>query len=233
MPQLLLASPDEFVLQAFQSSLAREGYGALEARSLGEARRALSRLRVDLLCVDTAFPPSDLVRFWRWLRSDPAQRGLPTLLVASRAAEVAEGLLPVALDGARDGVVCKPLEEEKLCQAVERLLVAGRGRREGRDLRAGPLRLAIGLRELGLPGGGGVRLTPTEFRLVRYLMERAGEIVPAEELLEQVWGYKQGTAGPEIVRAHIRNLRAKIRLAGSDPEVIRTLPGHGYGLPRR
>jgi two-component system OmpR family response regulator len=235
MPQLLVASPDEVVRQAFRRSLTPEGHTTFDVQTLSQARRALASLDVDLLCLDTAFRRSELVAFWGWLRSDPDCCNLPALLLASRRAVLADGLLPLAPDAARDQVLAKPLEQEELRREVARLLgVARRAARGERPLRAGPLRLRLGQRELSFAGGASVRLTPTEFRLIRYLMERVGEVVSTEELLEQVWGYAAGTAGPELVRAHIRNLRAKIRAAGLSPELspelIRTLPRHGYGL---
>ena len=69
-----------------------------------------------------------------------------------------------------------------------------------------------------------------EFKLLRCLMQRAGEFISAEELLEQVWGYAAGTGGPEIVRAHVSNVRRKLRDAGEDPLLLRTLPYKGYGF---
>lgn len=231
MPQLLLASPAEVVCQAFHRCLVPEGHTTFDVQTLSQARRALASLEVDLLCLDTSFRRSDLVAFWHWLRSEPDYSNLPALLLASRRAVLADGLLPLAPDPARDHVLAKPLEREELCREVARLVaVARRAARGERPLRAGPLRLRLGQRELSFAGGASVRLTPAEFRLIRYLMERAGEVVSTEELLEQVWGYAPGTAGPELVRAHIRNLRAKIRAAGFSPELISTLPRHGYGL---
>lgn len=234
MPQLLLASPDEVVLQALGQALATDGHTASRARTLSEARRALARLEVRALCLDTSFPRSEIVEFWQWLRSDPEHRSLPVLLLASPSARIADGLLPLAPERDRDAVLAKPLDDDEVRQEISRLLSARRrGRREGQVLRVGPLRLRPELRELSFMGGGDVRLTPIEFRLLRYLMEQPNEVVSTDELLEKVWGYAPETAGPEIVRAHVRNLRAKIRLAGFDAGIIRTLPGHGYGLAAR
>jgi DNA-binding response OmpR family regulator len=234
MPQLLLASPDEVVLQALGQALATDGHTTLNAHTLSEARRVLSRLEVGALCLDMSFHRSETASFWQWLRSDPDHRSLPALLLAPRSTRVADGLLPVTPERGRDAVLAKPLDADELRQEVGRLLSATRRRRrEGQALHVGPLRLHPDLREVSFAGRGSVRLTPTEFRLLRYLMEQPSEVISTDELLEKVWEYAPETAGPEIVRAHIRNLRAKMRLAGFDPGVIRTLPGHGYGLATR
>jgi DNA-binding response OmpR family regulator len=234
MPQLLLASPDEVVLQALGQALATDGHTTLNARTLSEARRALSRLEVGALCLDMSFHRSETAKFWQWLRSDADHRSLPALLLAPRSARVADGLLPVTPERDRDAVLAKPLDRDEVRQEMGRLLSGARRRRRGgQALRVGPLRLRPELREVSSTGGGSVRLTPTEFRLLRYLMERPRDVVSTDELLEKVWGYAPETAGPEIIRAHIRNLRAKMRLAGFDPGTIHTLPGHGYSLATR
>jgi DNA-binding response OmpR family regulator len=79
-------------------------------------------------------------------------------------------------------------------------------------------------------GARSVRLTPTEFRFTRYLARWPGQPVPIPDLLEHVWRYPQGTAGGEVVRAHVRNLRAKLREAGIPPDLIRTHRRAGYSF---
>jgi len=77
---------------------------------------------------------------------------------------------------------------------------------------------------------GTVSLTPTEFRLLMYLAERSGHVVSSAELLERVWEFYPGTGSSELVRSHIRNLRAKLRRASGGRELIRTTPRRGYRL---
>lgn len=79
-------------------------------------------------------------------------------------------------------------------------------------------------------GARSVRLTPTEFRFARYLARWPGQPVAVADLLEHVWRYPQGTAGGEVVRAHVRNLRAKLRDAGIPPDLIRTHRRAGYSF---
>ena len=76
--------------------------------------------------------------------------------------------------------------------------------------------------------GKTVLLTPVEFDLLHYLMSHAGEVISAERLLQEVWGYPPGTGSPDLVRVHIRNLRRKIEPSPSNPIYIRNVPRHGY-----
>lgn len=79
-------------------------------------------------------------------------------------------------------------------------------------------------------GSRSVRLTPTEFRFAAYLARWPGQPVSVPDLLEHVWRYPQGTAGSEVVRAHVRNLRAKLKSAGIPADLIRTYRRAGYSL---
>ena len=75
-----------------------------------------------------------------------------------------------------------------------------------------------------------VQLTPTEFRLLKYLAQRQGAIASSEELLEKVWEFYPGTGSSELVRSHVRNLRAKVRIAAPGRDLIQTVPRRGYRL---
>lgn len=97
----------------------------------------------------------------------------------------------------------------------------------GNVLHVGELGLDVVRRELSF-NGRSVGLTRLECSLLEYLMRRAGRPVPMEELLERVWGFEPGTGAPEVVRAHMRNLRGKIQGVGADRNLIVTLPGRGY-----
>lgn len=79
-------------------------------------------------------------------------------------------------------------------------------------------------------GARSVRLTPTEFRLVAYLARCPGQPVGFSDLLTHVWQYPEGTAGVEVIRAHVRNLRAKLRAASMPVDLICTHRRVGYSF---
>jgi DNA-binding response OmpR family regulator len=72
-----------------------------------------------------------------------------------------------------------------------------------------------------------VQLTSTEHRLLRYLMENPNRALSPGHLLQAVWEYPPNTGDPDLVRAHVRNLRAKIE-KNTDRRYIRTIHGVGY-----
>ncbi len=237
--QLLVASPDGSVLRAVQRCVIALGHVTYVARTLAEARRLLARMRVDLICLDSVFPHDESERLWRWLSADSSRSTPAVILLAPPSARTVPGALPAFFQPERDGLVPKPLDARELARETARLLAGGLRRgREAVLLQVGPMTLDGATRQLFFAGGGVLSPTPTEFRLLRCLMERPGEFVSAEELVEQVWNYPSGTGGPELVRAHVSNLRRKLRGIGQDPQLLRTIPYRGYGFmgderPRR
>ena len=94
-------------------------------------------------------------------------------------------------------------------------------------LTAGPLSLDTRTFELTV-GDRTVKPTPVEFELLRFLMRNAGQVFTAEQLLQHVWGYPPGTGSQELVRAHVKNLRAKLEPDPRQPIYLKTKGRFGY-----
>ena len=67
-----------------------------------------------------------------------------------------------------------------------------------------------------------------QFDLLYHLMSNADQVFTSQQLLQDVWDYPPETGSPELVRAHIKNLRDKIEPETTSPTYIRTIRGHGY-----
>jgi DNA-binding response OmpR family regulator len=93
---------------------------------------------------------------------------------------------------------------------------------------AGPLRLDEA-RRVAMAHGQEATLTRTEFRLLSFLLEQRGREAPLNELLASVWGFTEGRGGSVLVRAHVRNLRAKLARIGL-PDAVHSRRGRGYAL---
>lgn len=241
MATILLISADRRVCDALRGALAAQGHLVTDAASRDEGLRALHTLRADLVALDLAGPGLPVEQFCRWLRADPDRAHVPVLFLGPRAALQVDGALPSSLRPGVDGYLGRPFDAEGLAETVAGLLSGGDGDPAGRAcaLRAGSLSLdpvRRSLRWAGPPEGRQdrqVRLTPIECRLLQELMERPGLAVSAEELLAKVWGYHPGTGGGDVLRAHVRNLRRKLRHVREDAELLETVPRVGYRLAVR
>jgi len=91
--------------------------------------------------------------------------------------------------------------------------------------------LSLDARTFEVNAGGTIALlTPVEFEVLRFLMAHAGEVIPNDRLLQEIWGYPPGVGSPGLVRTYIRKLRLKIEPSPSSPIYIKTIPRRGYIL---
>jgi DNA-binding response OmpR family regulator len=224
MTTVLIVSSDSPVGQSASHHLAAKGYDVVAATSATEGLRTLHGLEVDAVVFDTGVGDMSAGDFSSWLRRQLPDRSIPLLFLVSPAQRWLPSSVPLRIG--RDALLSKPFRPEELEEALQPLLGAATAPAP-RTLSGGGLSLDRGL--FALAGEAGtITLTPTEFRLLEYLMERPGVVVSADELLEKVWGFFPHTGSRDIVRTHMRNLRAKIRHTTAGREIVRTLPRRGY-----
>src|SRR3990170_10147 len=223
MPAVLLITNDPSTEELIHRSLGNLGYDVVRASSSEAGIRSLFSVKVDVVVVDTALG-EDL--HWLCQRLRGADGTLPVIFLTAPGARWLPGSIP--LQAGLDEVVIKPCSAQDVRQAVERGLAASHRSRPSVVL-IGDLQLDRTTHELR-GNGVQVQLTPTEFRLMEYLAQRQGAIASSEELLEKVWEFYPGTGSSEVVRSHVRNLRAKARIAAPGRELIQTVPRRGYRL---
>ena len=224
MSSVLLITRDASTEKLAERALTSVGHDVVTAGSCHAAIRSLFNVSADVVVLDSAVGVDEMKEFCGWLRS--GNGSYPVVFLTAAGTRWLVGSLP--LDPGRDEIVVKPFEGSEIRRAVEKGLNAAEG--------AGPEVLTIGDAHLDkssheLRGDSvSVQLTPTEFRLVHYLVQRRGSIVSVEELLEKVWEFFPGTGSSELVRSHVRNLRSKLRIAAGEAELVQTVPRRGYRL---
>ena len=223
---IFLIDDDDEVLGTLSRALHRQGYEVDFSTSGSEGLRRIRQRIPDLLILDIIMPHMDGLEVCRLLRGDEIFNRMPILFLSAKTKtdEVVEGL-----DVGGDDYIVKPFEITELNARVRALL-----RRSQRDsssdqvvLEVGDLALDSTTHQLKLPDRA-VQLTATEHRLLRYMMEHANQALSPTHLLMAVWSYPSDAGDPDLVRAHIRNLRAKIEDDGAEPRYLRTIHGVGY-----
>ncbi|MGO1055886.1 response regulator transcription factor [Crossiella sp. CA198] len=219
MSVVLLAEDDPAIADPLSRALQREGYSVHVVADGVSALEAASNGEVDLLVLDLGLPRLDGLEVCRRLRANG--RGIPVLMLTARADEVD---FVVGLDAGADDYVAKPFRLAELMARIRALL----RRRSPGTLEASGVRLDLAARRV-LVDGHEVTLANKEFELLRVLMQRAGQVVSRDEILEEVWNDPE-LRGSKTLDMHISWLRRKIgdTQGGNTERRIATVRGVGF-----
>jgi two-component system, OmpR family, response regulator len=228
IPQVLVVDDEPNIRELVQVALKFHGCSVTTAATGKDALRQAETDAPDLIVLDVMLPDMDGFEVCRRLRS--AGNEVPVIFLTARdtSSDTVTGL---ALGG--DDYVTKPFSVEALVARVRAVLRrASRNRRgdaqdgDGDILRAGDLELDEArwtVRRGGIP----VELSPTEFRLLAYLIRYQGRVLTRAQLLENVWGWDYAGES-QIVETYVSYLRRKLDPLG--PPLIHTQRGVGYSL---
>lgn len=227
MPRILVVDDDKEIVRLVRSYLEKAGYEVFAAYNGETALHTLRREKPDLLVLDLMLPDRDGWDITRLIRSDAHLATTPIIMLTAR---VEDSDKIVGLEIGADDYITKPFNPREVVARVRALLRRSQRESTGGSqvLQAGNLILDIGRREL-LVAGEPTDLTPTEFDLLRVLMENPGYVFTRDELLEKGMGYANAGIG-RTLDSHIKNLRRKIEPDPKKPTCIQTIYGVGYKL---
>lgn len=225
MTHILAVDDDNEVLETVGRVLRHDAYEVSLANSAAQALILLEKRTPDLLILDIVMPEVDGITLCRQLRREARFIPLPILFLTAKGStdDIVNGL-----DAGADDYVVKPFELAELRARIAALLRRGtRDKKNESILEINGLRLDSDTYQVWIDDETAVQLTSTEHRLLRYLMEHPNQALSPGHLLQAVWEYPPNTGDPDLVRAHVRNLRAKIEKE-SRRKYVRTIHGVGY-----
>jgi two-component system OmpR family response regulator len=218
---LLVVDDEATILELLAGSLRLAGFDVVTAASGAAAVHAVESSRPDLVLLDVMLPDGDGFEALRRIRS--AGSGIPVIFLTARdeAPDRVRGF-----DVGGDDYVTKPFSLEELLGRIRAVLKRTRPDAPGSRLRVAGLELDEDAHEVRRDGAL-VALTPTEYRLLRFLMVNAGRVVSKGEILDHVWGDGPRRDG-SVVEPSLSYLRRKVDKA--EPRLIHTVRGFGYVL---
>lgn len=221
--KVLVVEDEQRILELICYNLSREGYKVLRATNGDEGLRLAREEQPDAILLDLMLPGTDGMEVCRQLKSNPALRDIPVLMVTARDEE---GDIVLGLGVGADDYIPKPFSTRELVARVKAAMRRG-PLRESQAAQAsiirGPLTINAGRHEVLLDADK-LQLTPSEFRLLYKLAADPGRVYEREELLDAMGGGSSYVI-ERNVDAHIKALRKKL---GRERDLIETVRGVGY-----
>jgi two-component system KDP operon response regulator KdpE len=221
---ILIIDDEPEISRLVASALSVQGARVLQAQTAAEGIQIATAESPDLFVLDLGLPDKQGIDVCRELRRWSTA---PIVVLSARHAELEKVAL---LQAGADDYVSKPFGMNKLAARI-----AAQLRRARTPLRNAPSVLETGGLTIDLPrrtvrrGPKLIRLTPTEWSILRALAVNAGRPVTHQDLFDMVWGREFGSPS-HYLRVYVTHLRRKIEQNPAEPRIILTEPGVGYRL---
>jgi two-component system, OmpR family, phosphate regulon response regulator PhoB len=223
-PAVLVVEDEAALLTLLRYNLEKEGFVVAEARDGEEALLQLKEQVPDAVLLDWMLPRVSGLELCRQIRRSPAWREVPIIMLTARGEE---GDRVRGLDSGADDYVVKPFSTTELVARLRAVIRRARPAVSAEILRFGDLTLDLSAHRVSRSGNQ-IHLGPTEFRLLRFFLERPGRVFSREQLLDAVWG-RDAEVELRTVDVHIRRLRKALN-EGGHKDLVRTVRAAGYAL---
>jgi two-component system phosphate regulon response regulator PhoB len=225
-PLVLVVEDQEALVTMLRYNLEGSGFRVNAAGDGEEALVAAAEEVPDLILLDWMLPLMSGIEVCRQLRSKADTRRVPIIMLTARG-EGGDKLR--GLDSGCDDYITKPFSPAELVARVNAVLRRSKPELSSEMLTFADLAMDLAAHRVRR-NGQDIHLGPTEFRLLRHLMQHPGRVFTREQLLDSVWG-RDVYVEPRTVDVHIRRLRKALNQGGED-DLIRTVRSAGYSLDR-
>ena len=225
MSASVLVVEDEPQIQELVAvNLEHFGHRVRRAASAEEAEAAIRTALPDVVVLDWMLPGESGLAFARRLRADARTRELPILMLTARAMEHDK---ITGLEAGADDYLTKPFSPKELAARIKAVLRRRAPQLSGDAVEVEGLRLDPASHRVSV-GDQRLQLSPSEFKLLHFLLTHPGRVYSRAQLLDQVWG-DHVYIEERTVDVHIRRLRKALEPTGHH-DLIDTVRGAGYGL---
>jgi two-component system, OmpR family, phosphate regulon response regulator PhoB len=223
-PRILIVEDEQPLVTLLTYNLQSEGYDVLVENRGDAAELHLMETQPDLLILDWMLPGISGIELCRRLRQRTQTRALPIIMLTARGEE-SERIR--GLSTGADDYVVKPFSVAELMARVKALLRRASPSIATDALELGDIRVDRTARRV-FRGNRELKLGPTEFRLLEFLMRSPGRVYGRDQLLDNVWG-RDAEIDDRTVDVHVGRLRKAVTGKGEE-DPIRTVRGAGYAF---
>ena len=224
--KILIVEDEEPIREMIAFHLSRAGFQTLQAPDCRSARQQLVDERPDLALIDWMLPDMSGLELTRTLKRDKNYEDLAIIMLTARTDELDK---VSGLEGGADDYITKPFSPRELVARIQAVLRRSQAS-EGDIIRGGVLEIDAAGHRVSVDGED-VRLGPTEYRLLEFLMTHADRVYNRAQLLDRVWGANVYVE-ERTVDVHVRRLRKALTMNGAE-KYIQTVRGAGYRFSTR
>jgi two-component system phosphate regulon response regulator PhoB len=222
MPRVLIVEDEAAIAELVAVNLRHNGFSPVWASDGEAAQRELDAVLPDVILLDWMLPGQSGVTLARKWRADARTKGIPILMLTARGDEPDK---IAGLDAGADDYITKPFSTQELLARMRAVLRRRAPEQVADSVTMGELVLDGATHRVSYQGQS-LKLGPTEFKLLHYLMKHAERVHSRGQLLDKVWG-DHVFIEERTVDVHVKRLRESLGNAGSMVETVR---GAGYRL---
>ena len=230
MYNILVVDDDREIVGAIEIYLKKEGYNIIKAYNGNEALEKVKENEIHLIILDIMMPEKDGLETLEELRKD---KSIPVILLSAKSEDYDK---IGGLNQGADDYITKPFNPLELIARVNSQIrrYVSLGAMEKKDnkqiYRTGELILDDETKKVTVDGKE-VKLTATEFNILKFLLKNKGKVYSIPQIYENVW--KEESYGAEnIIAVHIRHIREKIEINPKEPRYLKVIWGIGYKIEK-
>jgi two-component system phosphate regulon response regulator PhoB len=225
-PYILIVEDEPDIVELLKYNLEAAQFETGVARDGDEAEVSIAERQPDAILLDWMLPGVSGIELCRRIRRRPEMQAMPIIMLTARGDET-DRLR--GLDSGADDYVTKPFSPAEVVARLRAVLRRSRPATAVEQLEYADITLDLAAHRVDRAGRD-IHLGPTEFRLLRHLMEHPGRVYSREQLLDAVWG-RNIYVEARTVDVHIRRLRKALNV-GDAADLIRTVRSAGYALDK-
>ena len=228
MYNILVVDDDKEIVGAIEIYLKKEGYHIIKAYNGEEAMQKLEENEIHLIILDIMMPKKDGLEALEEIRKN---KTIPVILLSAKAEDYDK---IGGLNLGADDYITKPFNPLELIARVNSNLRryvnlgAFENKNNSKVYQSGELILNDETKKV-IVDGKEVKLTATEFNILKFLLENKGKVYAIPEIYENVWK-EEGFGAENIIAVHIRHIREKIEINPKDPKYLKVIWGIGYTI---
>jgi len=223
-PRVLIVEDEPAIAELIAINLRHNGFQPFWAENGDAAQRELDAVLPDVILLDWMLPGQSGVALARKWRADARTKAIPILMLTARGDEPDK---VAGLDAGADDYITKPFSTQELLARIRAVLRRRAPEQVHDSVTVGELVLDAGTYRVSFRGQG-LKVGPTEFKLLHYLMKHAERVHSRGQLLDKVWG-DHVFIEERTVDVHVKRLREAL---GDAAVMIETVRGAGYRLSR-